>query len=303
MELILQRWSWAATLLAAVMAAFLAARIVNTFTAAAIAPKPTLSPSGGSSMPRGPVAQHTEIDIERFAKVFDVPLPKPVVPDEGAASAQVEAARQHGAWNPTPARSPLHAKLVGTAMALPAKWSLCQLTNSDTNETAVYAMGDKFQLARIYQVEKDRVLVDNEGRNEYIDNSDAAPANLGVAAIPPPSGGGDGVKQLSENNYTIAKKEIDNALTNLSDLATKARIVPSFKNGVANGFKLFSIVPDSLYSKIGVQNGDVIRKINGYEMNSPDKALEIYQKLRDATRIEVELERRGETVRKQYAIE
>ena len=116
-------------------------------------------------------------------------------------------------------------------------------------------------------------------------------------------GGGEGVKQLSENQYVVARSEINNALTNLSDLATKARIVPSFKNGVANGFKLFSIVPDSLYAKIGVQNGDVIRRINGYEMNSPDKALEIYQKLRDASRIEIELERRGETLRKSYSIE
>ena len=79
--------------------------------------------------------------------------------------------------------------------------------------------------------------------------------------------------------------------------------MPAFKSGVAVGFKLFSIRPDSLYAKIGLQNGDVIRKINGYEMNSPDKALEIYQKLRDATRIEIELERRGDTVRKSYSIE
>ena len=80
----------------------------------------------------------------------------------------------------------------------------------------------------------------------------------------------------------LAKSTVNAALTDLSQLATQARIVPSFKNGVANGFKLFSIVPDSLYAKIGIQNGDVIRRINGYEMNSPDKALEIYQKLRDA---------------------
>ena len=62
-------------------------------------------------------------------------------------------------------------------------------------------------------------------------------------------------------------------------------------------------MPDSLYAKIGVQNGDVIRRINGYEMNSPAKALEIYQKLRDAHRIEVELERRCDTLRKTYSIE
>ena len=163
--------------------------------------------------------------------------------------------------------------------------------------------------ARIYGIEKERVLLDNDGSNEYIDNSAAAPPNLGVTPIPVPggvpqaSGGGEGVKQLSENQYVVARSEINNALTNLSDLATKARIVPSFKNGVANGFKLFSIVPDSLYAKIGVQNGDVIRRITGYEMNSPDKALEIYQKLRDASRIEIEIERRGETLRKTYSIE
>jgi len=47
----------------------------------------------------------------------------------------------------------------------------------------------------------------------------------------------------------------------------------------------------------------VIRRINGYEMNTPDKALEIYQKLRDASRIEIEIERRGDVLRKSYSIE
>ena len=209
-------------------------------------------------------------------------------------------------WNPIPVRSSLHGTLVGTAIADPPKYSLVQITNPDLNETQVYAIGDRYQGARIYAVEKERVLIDNNGVNEYIDNSAAAPPNIGVSPVPQPpqaGGGGEGVKQLSENQYVVAKSEINNALTNLSDLATKARIVPSFKNGVANGFKLFSIVPDSLYAKIGIQNGDVIRRINGYEMNSPDKALEIYQKLRDASRIEIELERRGETLRKSYSIE
>jgi hypothetical protein len=41
------------------------------------------------------------------------------------------------------------------------------------------------------------------------------------------------------------------ALTSMYDLMPKARIVPSFKDGVANGFKLLSIRPDSLYAKAG----------------------------------------------------
>ncbi len=83
----------------------------------------------------------------------------------------------------------------------------------------------------------------------------------------------------------------------------QARIVPSFKNGQANGFKLFSIRPDSLYSKIGIQNGDVIQRINGYDMNSPDKALEAYTKLRNAGALDLTVERNGQSTSYHYAIQ
>jgi general secretion pathway protein C len=304
-ELVLQRYSWALDALAVLIGAYLAARTVNTIAAAAIAPRPALVQQAGATPQAAVQPQRVELDAEKVAKLFDVPLPKP------APAGSEPAPPQRAKWNPVPVRSTLHGALVGTAIAEPKRYSLCQITNPDLNETQVYAMGDKYQGARIYGIEKERVLLDNDGSNEYIDNSAAAPPNLGVTPMPlaggapqpQAGGGGEGVKQLSENQYVVARSEINNALTNLSDLATKARIVPSFKNGVANGFKLFSIVPDSLYAKIGVQNGDVIRRINGYEMNSPDKALEIYQKLRDASRIEIEIERRGETLRKTYSIE
>ena len=302
MEMVLQRYSWAVDAMAVVIGAYLAARTVNTIAAAAIAPKPALVQQASATPQASGQPQRVELDADKLAKLFDVPLPKPPQPGEERAQPQ------RAGWNPVPVRSSLHGSLVGTAIAEPRQYSLCQIINPDLNETQVYTIGDKYQGARIYGVEKDRVLIDNSGVNEYIDNSASAPPNLGVMPLPQPvgvaqGGGGEGVKQLSENQYVVARSEINNALTNLSDLATKARIVPSFKNGVANGFKLFSIVPDSLYAKIGVQNGDVIRRINGYEMNSPDKALEIYQKLRDASRIEIELERRGESLRKSYSIE
>ncbi len=305
MELVLQRWSWVATAVAAVLSAFFVARTVNTLAGSAIAPRPGLS-TGAGDRPRGNTAPHTDFDADRFAKAFDLPVPKPPVEiaSAAAAAAQAEAAAAaRPGWNDEPVRSPLHGLLAGTAIASPERWSLCQLTDTDANLTMVYALGDTFLSARIYKIEKARVLINNEGKNEFIDANPPGGPNTPAMPVPVAAGGGDGVKQTGDNHYTVSKKEIDNALANLSDLATKARIVPSFKNGAPNGFKLFSIVPDSLYSKIGVQNGDVIHKINGYEMNSPDKALEIYQKLRDATRIDIELERRGDIINKQYTIE
>lgn len=113
---------------------------------------------------------------------------------------------------------------------------------------------------------------------------------------------GKGITKVGANSYEITQDEINKALGNLSSLATQARIVPAFEGGEAVGFKLFSIRPGSLYSKIGIQNGDVISSINGYPINSPDKALELYQKLKDAKEINVDLKRRGKPVTLDYSI-
>ena len=112
----------------------------------------------------------------------------------------------------------------------------------------------------------------------------------------------DGVRKVADNKYDVKKSVLDGTLSNLNAVATQARIVPSFKNGVANGFKVFSIQPNSFYSAIGVENGDVVQKVNGYEINSPDKALEIYQKLREARHVTIDLERNGQTIRKEYNV-
>ena len=301
MEIVFQRHSWALDALAVALAAYLAARTVNTVAAAVIAPKPVVQQATEAFQVEDQ-PHPLQLDAKKVAKLFDLPLPKAAA----ASIVTAEDPRGPGVWNPIPIRSSLHGTLIGTAIADPHLYSLCQITNPDLNETQVYAMGDKYQSARIYRIEKERVLFDHDGVNEYIDASGPGAASLyppipGVAPVQ--RGEAGGVRQLSERQYVMARSELNGAITNLPDLATKARIVPSFKNGVADGFKLFSIVPDSLYAKIGIQNGDVIRRINGYEMSSPDKALEIYQKLRDASRIEVEIERRGETLRNSYSIE
>jgi general secretion pathway protein C len=52
-----------------------------------------------------------------------------------------------------------------------------------------------------------------------------------------------------------------------------------------------------------MQNGDVISRINGFDINSPDKALEIYGRLKEARSIRIEYERRGQSMSADYTIQ
>jgi general secretion pathway protein C len=69
--------------------------------------------------------------------------------------------------------------------------------------------------------------------------------------------------------------------------------VPEQKDGKTVGIRLFGIRPDTLLGSIGLQNGDRLEKINGFDMASPEKALEAYARLRTAPSLSVQLTRRG----------
>ena len=79
-------------------------------------------------------------------------------------------------------------------------------------------------------------------------------------------------------------------------------MVPSVKNGKANGFKLYAIRPSSVYSKLGLSNGDTIHAINGFELTSMDKALEVYTKVKEVNNLTVSVTRRGKPTTLNYSI-
>jgi S1-C subfamily serine protease len=109
----------------------------------------------------------------------------------------------------------------------------------------------------------------------------------------------DTIKKIDEFHYEIPKSTVDRALANPLDVAKGARVVPGISMGRPEGFKLYAIRPNSIYAALGFANGDLVRAVNGFELTTADKALEIYTKLKDATSLEVEITRRGreETIR------
>lgn len=163
--------------------------------------------------------------------------------------------------------------------------------------------------AVIRRIEAERVCIWNEGdrQMEYIALNEPPEKGGAVAKVEKKEekvadAGDADIRKVGENSYEVGQGEVDKALSNLSDLATQARVVPAFEGGKTVGFKLFSIRPGSLYSKIGLQNGDVITRVNGYEVNSPEKGLEIYGKLKDAKQVSVDVKRRGKPMSLDYAI-
>ena len=59
------------------------------------------------------------------------------------------------------------------------------------------------------------------------------------------------------------------------------------------GLRLFGIRPGSLLGTLGLQNGDRLESINGFDIASPQRALEAYARLSTAKRLNVRVIRLG----------
>ncbi|MEJ7597873.1 MAG: type II secretion system protein GspC [Kofleriaceae bacterium] len=103
-------------------------------------------------------------------------------------------------------------------------------------------------------------------------------------------------RRIDDTHYEIKQVLIDAALANPMAFMKGARVVPAMKDGKPSGFKLYAIRPSSVYARIGFANGDTLTAVNGYALTTPDTALEIYTKLRDAKKLDVLLLRRGKPV-------
>jgi general secretion pathway protein C len=104
------------------------------------------------------------------------------------------------------------------------------------------------------------------------------------------------IQKVSDTEFNIDRSVVDKILENQAELMKSARIVPEQKDGKVVGVRMFGIRPDTLLGTLGLQNGDRLETLNGFNMASPEKALEAYARLRTASNLNVKVNRRGAPV-------
>lgn len=118
-----------------------------------------------------------------------------------------------------------------------------------------------------------------------------------------PAAAKEGIVAVDESRWKISKSVADNARANLNSLLQTARMIPQIKNGKTIGFKMVELEKGSLLEKIGLRVGDLVVEINQVELNSPEKALQIFQQVREADNITLGLMRNGQPKTFEYSFE
>jgi general secretion pathway protein C len=107
------------------------------------------------------------------------------------------------------------------------------------------------------------------------------------------------VSRTGQTSFNFSRKELDEALRDPNQLNYLGQIgVPP-----GGGVRMEAAPPGSLAQKLGLQPGDVIRRVNGQVVASPGDLARLYQQFATLSAIQAEVQRSGMTVQLSYAIQ
>lgn len=120
-------------------------------------------------------------------------------------------------------------------------------------------------------------------------------ADMFMITAPPPDGSGSPqfVKTIGEGEYVIDQKAFQQLLDNPNHIMTDAWLTPHIVGNKQEGFVLKKIKKNGLHDSLGLKNGDILLRINNYNIANPENALRAFTALRGMDRVQFDIIRNG----------
>jgi general secretion pathway protein C len=216
-----------------------------------------------------------EVDLAAVARMFGAQAPEAAT---GTASAQ--GLRLKGVVAPTPGVAASAIFSTGTGRDL-----------------SVFVEGEVQPGLTLAEVHPDHVIVARAGVRSRID-LEAPHATARAVQASRAVGFRLDVARPAANRYSLSRKQLDEALRDPNQLNYLGQIgIPP-----GGGVKMEAAPAGSLAARLGLQTGDVIRKVNGQTVASPGDLARLYQQFATLTQIQAEVQRGGTTVQLTYQI-
>jgi general secretion pathway protein C len=209
-------------------------------------------------------------------------------------------ARIFGADAPT-ASGGTSLRLKGVIAPTPGTEASAIFSKGSGRDIAVYIDNEVEPGLDLVEVHPDHVIVSRAGARSRIDLEVARSTNVASRAGAPGKASGFklNVARTGTNNYSLSRKELDQALRDPGQLNHLGQIGVPPKGGVRMDYA----PPGSLAQKLGLQPGDVIKKVNGQTVASAGDLARLYTQFNQLSVIQAEIQRGQSTLQLSYQIQ
>ena len=206
--------------------------------------------------------------------------------------------------NMEPVLSSLPFQLKGTIIHINPVRSVASITSS--GKTLSYQQGEAIaSQAEIKVIQRGKVIFFNQNNNrlEYIALSKKESPLLSLSYTKEKEIQTNLIKRTGFNRFQVKRSDVEEYLQNLPEVLNQARVVPHRSNtGEIMGWRFSSIDKDSVFEKLGFEKGDILKKVDGQIVQSYDQALELFDKLRGESKVQIVVEKDGKDQDYEYNV-
>ncbi len=168
------------------------------------------------------------------------------------------------------------------------------LIASGSGREKLYATGQSVPGNAILRaVFPDRVILDRKGRYETLRMIDTKLTG-GSSYVPRRSSGRSQTRKLGADSRAVKLRQ--EILRNPRKLAELVSASPAYENGVFAGYRITTRRSDPVFEELNLHSGDIITQVNGIQIDSPQKGLQVLQQLARATEANIVIKRGGQYI-------
>jgi general secretion pathway protein C len=188
----------------------------------------------------------------------------------------------------------LALELLGTVIGNP-KDPIAYIKDLQLNKQGIYRLGSKVQEVKLVKITMGEVTVEKDGKQQTLRLSKRAKIRAGTGAD-------NSVISMEGDQIIVSRKGMLKEAKNLLNVLPNLKIKPYYDAKKVSGMVVQGIPEDSVIIAAGIRNNDVVKMVNDQKINSYQKALQVFSKVRNQPEIKVTLLREGRIQSLNYRI-
>jgi len=184
----------------------------------------------------------------------------------------------------------LKVTLLGTVSG-DSKNAVAIIQEGSRKTQSLYKEGDSIEEATILKILRGKVILRVGDKNQVLNMEENARSSSAPERSRSPVSGRP--QRGRSTTITLDRSTITKSLDDINGLLSQVRVRPHYKDGKADGLMLSQIKPNTVFTKMRLRNGDVVQKVNGKPITSPDDIMEFYEELKSGSSVSLDIARRG----------
>lgn len=182
-------------------------------------------------------------------------------------------------------------KLLGTAIREGGRSSAAVENLHDHKQTLYFLRETIEGFGQLADITRDGVTITEGNRQGYLPLAEESAKPVPISIVTPVA------PKRPRAPALIDRRQLEHNLSDVSKLLTEARAMPYYdltNNGKLEGWQLIEIKPNSILDQLGIQERDVMLRINGIPVTDPGTMLRLLQGIQHERVVKLDLIRGGD---------